>query len=113
MKPVKMDNPMFIEYLSQLINRTYKILPIYESSSERQQLSKYIKSLLYELYGLIESVSALEKSADFLSYCATLESLLKDVVSSGDNKSIIKAETFKAINLITRIRSSLSLGGDI
>lgn len=76
------------------VNSIYKILPLYEESNEN--LDSYITSLLIELDGLDECINS--EHHEFITMTATLYGIKKEVKKS-DNKSTIKREVFKAIEI--------------
>jgi hypothetical protein len=94
-------------YLKTLVDRVFKILPMYEEKNET--LFTYIQSLLYELGGFQELVDGIEKQSDFVSLLATLEALSTDSVFFDAEASHMKRETFKCINLIKRIEEKTTV----
>lgn len=80
-------------YFEVLINKFYKILPLYEERSET--VGQYIDSLLYELTGNQEAIIMINEDGQYASLIGTLESLQ----SSSDIKKI-KREIFKCIRII-------------
>ncbi len=104
----KQDNPLFISYLKSLIDKVFKILPIYENEKENKILFKYIQSLLYELNGLTYCVEDIKDDGIFLTIFATLESLSDDAILLENNKETVKREVFKCLTLINRLISIVS-----
>lgn len=90
-------------YLYVLVDRVYKILPIYENLEHRQSLFNYIQSLLYEFNGLPDYMCEIRISSDFNILYSTLEEVSNDSLFDDDNSEIVKREIFKSINLVKRI----------
>ncbi|ARF70770.1 hypothetical protein B7C51_25200 (plasmid) [Paenibacillus larvae subsp. pulvifaciens] len=88
-------------YLKSLIDRVYKILPLYEEQNEG--LFTYIQSLIYELNGF-KWIRESGIVAEYYSLLATLESLSDDAICfSKENECVIKREVFKCITIIKKI----------
>lgn len=90
-------------YLRVLVDRVYKILPLYENIEHRKHLFNYIQSLLYEFDGLPDYMENIRISSDFNILYSTLEELSSDALFDDDNCEIVKREVFKSINLVKRI----------
>lgn len=101
------NNRRLSVYLDSLINSVFKILPLYEEKNVGVQT--YVDSLLFELYGLEESVN-IEDSYEYISLLSTLESVKKEVVKSDSEKKVIKREVFKCISIIKTIIGKLEKG---
>lgn len=100
-----------VQYLDSLINRAFKILPLYEESNEG--LFVYIQSLIYEVYGIRYVIKELGASSDYVMLLAILESLSDDAIMIDDRKKeIVKREVFKCIDLIKKIKSADYNGGE-
>ena len=80
-------------YFEVLINKVYKILPLYEEKSET--VGQYIESLLYEITGNQEAIIMINDDGQYASLIGTLESLREFI----DVKKI-KREVFKCIRII-------------
>jgi lipid II:glycine glycyltransferase (peptidoglycan interpeptide bridge formation enzyme) len=91
---------LFKEYISNLVDRIYKILPLYEEQNEG--LFKNIQSLIYELNGLTHVIEGCLDS-EYLTLLATLESLSDDALVMDDNKEVVRREVFKCINIVKKI----------
>jgi hypothetical protein len=106
------NSKLFKEYVEKLIDRTYKILPLYEE--ENEGLSKNIQSLLFELNGLPYVVDGVLDS-DYIILLATLESIYDEtIVHTNDEEahSLIKREVFKCVNIVKKIGESITESGD-
>ncbi len=101
---VDTNSKLFVVYKKSLVDRTYKILPLYEESNEG--LFANIQSLVYELHGLLNVIESLNENANFLSLIATLESLSDDSLFFYLDKDIVKREVFKCIDLIKKMDKS-------
>lgn len=84
-------------YLIDLKNRIFKILPLYEE--ENECLTEYIDSVCFELYGLRRLIGDLPHSIWYIKSLATLEQMKIESNSFGQNKKM-KKEIFKVLNTI-------------
>jgi hypothetical protein len=103
------NSTLFVTYKKGLIDRVYKILPLYEESNEG--LFANIQSLIYELHGLLRVVDSLNHNYNYLSLIATLESLSDDSLFFEIEKEFVKREVFKCIDLIKKMDKSTDGGG--
>lgn len=106
---VSSNSKLFTAYKKSLVDRVYKILPLYEESNSG--LFANIQSLVYELHGLLNVVEYLDENANFLSLIATLESLSDDSLFFELEKETVKREVFKCIDLIKKMDKSTDGGG--
>lgn len=104
MEQLAYKNSMLNHYFGTLIDRIFKILPLYEE--ENEGLFKYTHSLLFELYGLQYVVEGMDVDSEYITLLATLESL-SDEVTIFDDSEIVKREVFKCIGVINRIREKM------
>lgn len=93
---------VYIFFNDHLVNRIFKILPLYEE--ENETLGSYIESLVLEIMGLDTILDV--DDGYFISLVATLKGIQREILEK-DNKSIIKRETFKCIDLSKNIASCL------
>ena len=97
-----MDRQMIKNYLTSLIGRFYKILPIKESGDEfgEDSLTKYVGGLQREMLGCGALVEAIGHDELYLCLLATLQYLI-------DNKdceiAVVKSEVFKSINICKKL----------
>lgn len=101
------NNEKLVIYLNSVVNSVFKILPLYEEQNVGVEI--YVESLLFELYGLEESIE-IEHSYEYISLLSTLESVKKEVAKDDSKKSIIKREVFKCINIIKNMVGKLEEG---
>lgn len=101
------NNERLIVYLNSLVNNVFKILPLYEE--QNVGITKYVDSLLFELYGL-EDVVMIKHSYEYYSILATLKSVNKEIEKPDSSKPIIKREIFKCINVIKNMVGKLEEG---
>jgi len=101
------NNEKLSVYLNSVVNSVFKILPLYEE--QNVGVKTYIESLLFELYGLEESVK-IEYSYEYISLLSTLESVKKEISKEDSKKSVIKREIFKCINVIKNMVGRLEEG---
>jgi hypothetical protein len=99
---------LFSTYKRALVDRVYKILPLYEESNDG--LFANIQSLVYELHGLLNVIESLNHNANYLSLIATLESLSDDSLFFDLEKEVVKREVFKCIDLIKKMDKSPESG---
>lgn len=97
-----------VNYLKILINRVYKILPLYENPEHRKFLFNYIQSLLYEFDGMPDYMENIRTSSDFNILYFTLEEISNDSLFDDDNCENVRREVFKSINLVKRIYKSVA-----
>lgn len=90
-------------YLRILVDRVWKILPLYEKVEQRKSLFNYIQSLLYEFDGMPDYMSEIRSSSDFNILYSTLEEISNDSLFDDDNCETVRREVFKSINLVKRI----------
>jgi len=100
---ISIDEKSAKNYLKILVNRVYKILPMYENLEQRKSLFTYIQSLLYEFKGVPEEMNYINVYSDFSILYYTLEQISNDSLFDDDNREEVKREVFKCISLIKRI----------
>lgn len=103
------DNSKLIVYLNSVVNSVFKILPLFEEKNIG--VDTYIESLLFELYGLNESVNV-EHSYEYISLLSTLESVRAEIGKENSRKSTVKREIFKCINIIKNMVGKLEEVGE-
>jgi len=101
------DKKKLIAYLDSTVSSVFKILPLYEEVNIGIEV--YVESLLFELYGLEESVE-IEHSPEYVSLINTLESIKREVGNEESKKSVVKREVFKCINIIKHMVDKLKEG---
>ncbi len=84
-------------YLHSLVGRFYKILPLCEDHSVT--LDKYMNSLLREMLGCEQLAESLKGDDRYVS----LLSILRSLITDHDNLGVVKADVFRAINIITQL----------
>lgn len=90
-------NEAFKCYLRALINKVYKILPMYEE--ENKNLRSYLQSLEREMAGCYKLYESLCDNAQFLSLIA----IIRFLHAEDYTQQVCKQEVFKAIRLIEDI----------
>lgn len=88
------------DYLIGLKNMIFKILPLYEESSET--LEEYLDSLCFELYGLKHVIENLPHNEWHVKTLATLEAIKNEIPLDFDDTKKIKKEVFKMLSLIDK-----------
>lgn len=86
-------------YLSSLINRFFKILPIRES--EEESLPTYIISLQEELLGFRELVEFIKSDPSYVTLVSILQFFIDNPSCSVTD---VKREVFKAIHIIKNLQ---------
>lgn len=90
---------MLAEYFTTMVNRFFKILPMWESGE--QSLPTYIQSLQMELIGCHEFIPEIQYNPQVLSLLSVLEYMVNHPET--DTK-VIKREVFRAINICNKIK---------
>lgn len=103
---IENDNRL-INYLNTSVNSIFKILPLYEEGNVG--IKVYVESLLFELYGL-ENAVKIKYNYEYISLLSTLESVKKEILKEDSEKSIIKREVFKCINIVKNMIEKLEEG---
>lgn len=88
----------FVNYLSFLVNKVYKCLPMKEKGEST--LQSYTESLIRELIGNKELICELKGNPIFLSLLGKLNYLTQNNV----NIKIYKKEIFDCISLIEKLK---------
>ena len=99
------DTSFLKNYLSSLVNRFFKILPMRDANEPT--LSTYMESLMSELVGCERLPTALGGDAMYLSLLATLQYLIDHQDSS---ERVFKREVFKSINICNHLRAKIGGG---
>lgn len=86
-------------YFNSLINRFFKILPMFESGEP--SLEAYIQSLQRELIGCSGLVPELSEHGAYMTLLSILEYISDPANCS---KSTVKTEVFHAINICNKLR---------
>lgn len=94
-------------YLTVLINRIFKILPIREQ--EEDSLSIYIRSLISEILGCGGLVDTLNNDPDYLTLIAILQYIGDHTANDVRD---IRREVFRAISICNKLKAKYSTGGD-
>lgn len=90
-------NEAFKCYLKALINKVYKILPMYEE--ENKNLRSYLQSLEREMSGCYQIYKSVCDDAQFLSLIA----IVRYLHTEDYTQQVCKQEVFKAIRIIEDI----------
>lgn len=88
---------LHINYMDNLINRVFKILPLKEENSDT--VEAYITNLLYELTGNKELIIYLNNDSRYEAILSNLQKLLSQDTN-------YRALVFNTITLITQIRDA-------
>lgn len=86
-------------YLIQLKDRVWKILPMYEE--ENETIADYIESVNFELYGLRGLIGDLPHGIWYVKSLATLNQLMIETTEK-DRQKKVKKEIFKVLNTIDK-----------
>ena len=97
---IPISNELLCNYLKNLVNLFFKILPIREK--EEPSLKSYMQSLQIELLGSKELIIALRNDPYYL----TLLSILQFFIDNPDCEVyIVKREVFRAISICNKLKS--------
>lgn len=97
---IPMNEEVLSNYLRNLVNQFFKILPIREN--EEMSLVSYMESLQIELMGCSELVCAIQNDSLFLS----LLSILQFLICHPDSAvHVYKREVFKAISICNKLKA--------
>ena len=95
---VDMDTELLNNYLKNLVNRFFKILPIRESGEE--SLPVYMESLKVELLGCQGLVEGLNTDASYMTLLAILQYLIDNPECSIRE---VRREVFKSISICNKL----------
>ncbi len=99
--PIKAD--MTIDYFRELINRFFKVLPMWES--REGTLPVYLESLQVELLGFQSFVPTIKTDASYVTLLSILQYFI-DNPDAGQGK--VRREVFKAISICNKLCSVLA-----
>lgn len=88
------------KYMRGLVDRFFKILPLWEDREE--SLPTYLESLQLELVGFNGLMKALDDDKDFVSLLAILQYLIDNPETSTHT---VKREVFRAISICNKLRA--------
>lgn len=94
-------------YLTVLVNRIFKILPIREQ--EEDSLSTYLQSLLAEVLGCGCLVCEMKNDPDYIILVSVLQYLADH---AGIEVKQVRREVFKAISICNKLKSNYCTGGE-
>ena len=97
---VDMDTELLSNYLKNLVNRFFKILPIREQNEE--SLTTYMQSLQAELLGCKGLVSAIQNDASYLTLLSILQYLIDNPECTVRE---VKREVFRAISICNKLKA--------
>ena len=99
-----MNSSILNNYLRNLVNLFFKILPIRES--EEPSLVAYMTSLQAELLGCSELILAIHKDPMFMS----LISILQYLIDYSDSPvPVYRREVFKAISICNKLKARYAI----
>lgn len=94
----EISDRMVSGYMSNLINRFYKILPIKENGEPT--MIPYLESLLREMSGFKTLMPAIDDDDRYV----TLLAILQHFISDDPDVATVKSDVFRAINIIKKLR---------
>lgn len=86
------------KYMRGLVDRFFKILPLWEDKEE--SLQTYLESLLLELKGFNGLMYAIHDDRDFVTLLAILQYLIDNPDTS---ERVVKREVFRAISICNKL----------
>lgn len=95
------SNELANEYLSVLISKLFKILPLRENNSDT--LHEYLQSLQIEIIGSLDIIDNLHNEAKVVSIINTIQYF----IDNDFGVDVCKREVFKCINIVKKIQNSL------
>ncbi|MEW5569601.1 hypothetical protein ABGT17_13265 [Rossellomorea marisflavi] len=95
------ESTLYINYLTVLKNRVYKILPFIEEANEN--IVKYTDSLLFELYGLQFVIEGVKDSHNYVSLLSTLESIQLELTEDEYDFELLRREIFKSLSIVDKL----------
>lgn len=103
---ISLDYSMWDKYLSSLINKFFKILPILENSED--SIDAYLESLQSELSGLQMLVVELGNDPSYISLLAVLSWIAESASPKNGSDEVsfkrIRREVFHAISICKKIK---------
>lgn len=96
---IEMSVELLDQYLSKLIGRFYKILPLRES--KENTLNQYLLSLQREMLGCSSLIRALEFDDRYL----TLLSVLQYHIDNEADIATVRSDIFKSISILKQLQS--------
>lgn len=106
---IELSTKTAIKYLESIVNKVYKIIPLYEEESEF--LYRYVDSLVFEIDGTVRHFDGLLDDDRIISVIGILEGISTDLYFDElkyIEDDMIKPEAFQCINLLTKIIEDLS-----
>ncbi len=100
-------------YLRSLVDRFFKILPIWENEEDalaKASLTTYMKSLQSELLGCKELIVAIREDAGFMSLLSILQYLIDHPECS---LVVVKREVFRAISICNKLKAKYAVAVDV
>lgn len=98
------NKDVLIEYLERLINKTYKILPLFD---EGYAWREYTKSYIVELNGFFVNI----QNRYLLEVTNNLNGIIVfDIEDKKELKTIIKKSVFQSIDLINKMKHEIKVG---
>lgn len=101
-----LSNELLSNYLKNLVNQFFKILPMREE--EEPSLQVYLRSLQSELLGFKELVEALKADSQYTSLLAILQFMIDNPDCPVDD---VRREVFRAISICNKLRYRYTKGG--
>ncbi|MGD7047082.1 hypothetical protein FZC83_02365 [Rossellomorea marisflavi] len=98
---ISKESSLYLNYLTVLKNRVFKILPLAEENNEG--LPKYLDSLLFELYGLQYVIDGVKDSHNYISLMSTLEAVQLEIIEPDIALEFLRSEILKSLNIIDKL----------
>lgn len=95
-------NNNLTNHLEKLIDKVFKILPLYEDKN--LGLLSYVESLIYELNGLDRVFDIRSVDSEYRSLLSTLETIADDAIALGNSVDVIRSEVFKCLSIIKTMK---------
>ena len=103
---IRLDSKLIADYLRNLVNQLFKILPMREA--EEETLPIYVEGLYVELLGFSSMIAGQDND----HYAVSLAGICKYFITHPDcSVQLTKRQVFKAISLCNKLRAQFLEGG--
>lgn len=104
---IELDNRLLRDYLDGLVNRFFKILPMWEEGET--PVRPYIASLQREMLGCGGVLTAIRFDGRYLSLVTTMQYFVEHPEA---DVAAVRTEVFRAINMLKKLKAAYCAEGD-
>lgn len=97
------DNEIVIRYLDSVVDKVFKILPLYEENNAT--VSEYTESLILQLRGFVSEYGSVGM-IEYIEVISTLEGM-RELLEEKGNQPAVKREIFKCIDIVKKVKNML------